>query len=131
MKMRGLSIGCLIIVMTGSLTGASAADESFKRSILQRADVNATQESVMGTGELAPGAVVDRHSHFGIEMTYIQEGEVELTVEGEAPRRLKAGDAFTIPAGKVHSARNVAPGVSKMLGVWVVEKGKPLATPAK
>jgi quercetin dioxygenase-like cupin family protein len=127
MNIRNLIIGGLITL----IGGVAGADEPFKRTILQRADVNATQESVMGTGELAPGAVIDSHSHFGIEMTYIQEGEVEVTVEGEAPRRLKAGDAFTIPAGKVHSARNVAPGVSKMLGVWVFEKGKPLATPAK
>ena len=125
--MRRLAV-CLIA--TALAATAAIADEPFKRTILQRSDINAAQESVMGTGELMPGAVIDRHTHHGVEMTYIQEGEVEVLVEGGAPKRLKAGEVFTIPAGKIHSARNVSPGTSKMLGVWIVEKGKPLAVPA-
>jgi quercetin dioxygenase-like cupin family protein len=118
-----------IIVVVG-LAGATSAAEPFKRTILQRADVNARQESVMGLGELAPGAIIDRHTHSGVEMTFIQEGEVELVIDGQPPVRLKAGETIAIPEGKVHSARNVSTGVSKMIGVWIVEKGKPLATPA-
>jgi quercetin dioxygenase-like cupin family protein len=125
--MRGLAavVAAVLVIST-----AIAAEPVFKRNILQRSDVNSTQESVLGTGELAAGGSIDRHSHHGIEMTYILEGEVELAVDGEAARRFKAGDSFVIPAGKVHAAKNVGSVTAKLVGVWVVEKGKPLAVPS-
>lgn len=119
------------VVITALIASAAvAAEPAFKRNILQRSDVNATQESVLGTGELAAGGVIDRHSHHGIEMTYVLEGEVELVIDGETPRRLKAGDSFVVPAGKVHAAKNVGAIPCKLVGVWVVEKGRPFAVPA-
>lgn len=54
-----------------------------------------------------------------------------MLIDGEAPHKLKAGDAFVVPAGKVHDAKNTGTGPFKLAGVFVVEKGKPLATPAK
>jgi mannose-6-phosphate isomerase-like protein (cupin superfamily) len=47
------------------------------------------------------------------------------------PVRLKAGDGFSVPAGKVHEARNLGKTAVHLIGVYVVEKGKPLASPAK
>ena len=41
---------------------------------------------------------------------------------------LKAGDVLFIPAGVVHSARNVGTGRGAELATYVVEKGKPLIT---
>jgi quercetin dioxygenase-like cupin family protein len=71
------------------------------------------------------------HSHPGDEISYVLEGEGELLIDGEAPRLVKAGEAFVIPAGKVHDARNSGSGTLRLIGTYVVEKGKPLATPAK
>ena len=68
----------------------------------------------------------------------------------QPPRLVKAGESFVIPAGTVHDAHNASdkappppphpppppppPPSSfspvRLLGVYVVEKGKPLATPA-
>jgi len=42
---------------------------------------------------------------------------------------LKAGDAYHIPAGKAHTPKNASAAPAKFVGVWVVEKGKPLASP--
>jgi len=61
----------------------------------------------------------------------VVEGESDLLVDGEDPRRLKAGESFIIPAGTVHDAVNVGAGMVKVVSVFVVEKGKPLATAAK
>jgi quercetin dioxygenase-like cupin family protein len=36
-----------------------------------------------------------------------------------------------IPAGVVHDAHNDTNAPTKLVGVFVVEKGKPLATPAR
>jgi len=44
---------------------------------------------------------------------------------------LKAGQGFLIPAGTIHNATNTGSGGGKILATYVVEKGKPLATPAK
>ena len=41
-----------------------------------------------------------------------------------------SGEAFVIPASVVHNARNPGSVPVKLAGVYVVEKGKPLATPA-
>jgi quercetin dioxygenase-like cupin family protein len=42
---------------------------------------------------------------------------------------VKAGETFFIPAGTVHAAKNTASGKAAVLATYVVEKGKPLATP--
>lgn len=44
--------------------------------------------------------------------------------------RVKAGDGFVIPAGVLHDARNDGAVPVKVIGVYVVDKGQPLATPA-
>jgi quercetin dioxygenase-like cupin family protein len=46
-------------------------------------------------------------------------------------QHLKAGDTFFLPAGTVHAAKNVGKGAAAVLSTYLVEKGKPLATPVK
>lgn len=89
------------------------------------------REAVVVLVELDPGLMAGKHSHPGEEISYILEGEAERLIEGEAPRKLKAGDAFIIPAGKIHDAKSTGTVPLKLAGVYVVEKGKPLASPAK
>jgi quercetin dioxygenase-like cupin family protein len=52
----------------------------------------------------------------------------EYTVQGKPPVTLKAGDVLFIPAGTIHSARNVGTGRAAELATYIVEKGKPLIT---
>ena len=42
-----------------------------------------------------------------------------------------AGVKRTIPAGAIHAVRNVGSGNAAELATYVVEKGKPLLTPAE
>jgi quercetin dioxygenase-like cupin family protein len=42
---------------------------------------------------------------------------------------MKAGDSFYIPANIPHAARS-GPNGAKVLATYIVEKGKPLASPA-
>jgi quercetin dioxygenase-like cupin family protein len=44
---------------------------------------------------------------------------------------LKPGDVLFIPAGAVHSARNVGNTKGAELATYIVEKGKPLLTVVK
>jgi quercetin dioxygenase-like cupin family protein len=77
-----------------------------------------------------PGGEVAPHTHPGIEMGYILEGQAVLDVRGQPPRALAAGDSFSIPPRTVHSVKNAGPGALTMVSTYVVEKGQPIASPA-
>ncbi|UTY60865.1 cupin domain-containing protein [Massilia sp. erpn] len=111
---------------------ALAQPTGIKRTLVQKADTSIDhREAVVARVELEPGVVAGRHTHPGDEISYVLEGEGELLIDGEPPRKLKAGEAFVIPAGKIHDAKNTGPGTMRLVGVYVVEKGQPLASPAK
>lgn len=115
-----------------ALLAAGAQAQGIKRNVVTKADVAAPgREAVVANVEIAPGVVAGRHTHPGDEISYVTEGEGELLIDGEEPRRVKAGEAFVIKAGVVHDARNTGSVPMKLVGVYVVEKGKPLASPAK
>ena len=124
------ALAALFLVI--GLATTSGAFAQVKRTPVLSADVAAPgREAVMVRGEIKPGAGAPRHTPPGDEISYVMEGEVELLVDGEAPRVVKAGEGFVIPAGKIHGARNSGTTTLRFLGVYVVDKGKPLATPAK
>ena len=56
-------------------------------------------------------------THAGDEISYVLEGEVELLVDGEPLPVVKAGDAFVVPAGKVHGARNGSSALLRFVSV--------------
>jgi quercetin dioxygenase-like cupin family protein len=102
-----------------------------KRTVVHKADVSVPgREAVIARVELAPQASAGRHTHPGDEISYVMEGEGEILIEGRPPLKVKAGDGFVVPAGAKHDAHNTGSAPLKMVGVYVVEKGKPLATPA-
>jgi len=70
-----------------------------------------------------------RHSHPGTEIGYVLEGSATLIIEGQAAREVKAGDSWIIGAGIPHEGRAGPAGV-KVIGTFVIERGKPLVTPA-
>jgi len=105
---------------------------AFKRTMLQKHDLSAKgREAVQVLAEFAPGAAAGKHTHPGEEMGYILEGSLMLEVVGQKPLMLKAGDTFFVPAGVVHDGKNVGKGPAKVLATYVIEKGKPIATPVK
>lgn len=111
---------------------ANASPSSgLSRTLVGRADVSMPgREAVVARVEVAPGSRAGRHTHPGDEISYVSEGQVDLLVDGQPPRTVKAGESFVVPAGVVHDAHNASQGTVKLIGVYVVEKGKPLATPA-
>lgn len=74
----------------------------------------------------APGAFAPEHRHPGEEVAYVLEGALEYRLEGGPPIVLQAGETLFIPAGALHSARNVGDGNASELATYVVERGKPL-----
>ena len=77
-----------------------------------------------------PGGVVPRHTHPGIEMGYMMEGEATLKVDGQPDLQMKAESTYNVPPGVPHEARNAGNRPAKIIATFVVEKDKPLASPA-
>jgi quercetin dioxygenase-like cupin family protein len=101
-----------------------------QRTIVHRTDVSVPgREAVIARAEIAPGAHVGLHTHPGEEISYVMEGEAEILIEGRPPLKVSAGDGFVIPNGAKHDARNTGMVPLKLAVVYLVEKGKPIATP--
>jgi quercetin dioxygenase-like cupin family protein len=55
---------------------------------------------------------------------------VELPIEGQPTRALEPGDGFVIPAGTPHAGGKNGDKKTRIASTYIVEKGKPLASPA-
>src|SRR6516165_8516441 len=116
----------------GAFAGVLVAQNpGFSRAIIQRGDASFPgYEAVVARLEVAPGVTGEWHTHAGDEISYVLEGEAELLIAGQPPRKISAGEAIVIPKGTVHNARNTGGAPMRALSIYVVDKSKPLATPA-
>jgi quercetin dioxygenase-like cupin family protein len=112
------------------VAGVGAQQAGFKRTVLQQGDLSVPgREVVSAIAEFQPGATVGRHTHPGEEAGYVLEGTILLEQAGKPSVTLGAGKTFLIPAGTVHNATNTGSGQARVLATYIVEKGKPIATP--
>ena len=102
-----------------------------KRTPLQSIDFPEGYKTVTGLAEVLPGHASGMHTHPGIETGYVLDGEVLMIVEGQPDRTLKAGDSFVIPPGAKHDVQSIGSVPAKAVSVFVVDKSKPLASPAE
>lgn len=125
-----LATGVAVGVAVDRVAFAQQPTPGIKRTILQRADEPGASnyEAVMAVAEIAPGASSGRHRHPGIELAYILEGSMIVERDGQPPVTVKAGDALKNEAA-VHNAKNIGKTPVKILAVYLVEKGKPMAEP--
>jgi quercetin dioxygenase-like cupin family protein len=134
-RFKGLSnipAAALALAMMLPLQATQAQQPGVTRTDLQRHDLSAPgREVIQARVELAPGVAFGKHWHPGEEIIYVLEGALEYEVEGKPPVTLRAGDVLFIPAGTIHSAKNVGTVPGTELATYVVEKGKPLLTLVK
>ena len=115
----------------GCVGWLAAQNSGITRTVVNRGDVSVPgREAVIAKIEIAPKGSAGRHTHPGDEITYVTAGSGEILMEGRPVLKVKAGDGFVIPGGTKHDARNTGTQPMRLIGVYVVEKGKPLATPA-
>lgn len=127
-NLKSILAGAALVGFVGVIVAQVPA---LTRTIVTKADVSVPgHEAVIARVEVAPGGVAGWHTHPGDEISYVTEGEATLMVAGHPPRKVTAGEGFVIPAGVVHNAKNDSGTLVKLVGVYVVEKGKPLASPA-
>ena len=132
--MNKLTIGATLAVVALA-TGAgllSAQQPGFKRIEVQDRDLSIPgRHAVQARAEFEPGGAIGRHTHPGEELSIVLEGALLLEVDGQPARTVKAGESFFIPAGVVHAGKNPGTGKAVVFATYIVEKGKPVATPVK
>src|SRR5262245_7429273 len=106
---------------------AWAQPPGFKRIDLQQHPLSIPGRKVVQTRiDIDPGIAFPEHRHPGEEIIYVLEGSIEYRVRGRSPVLLEAGEVLFIPAGMIHSARNVGGRVGSELATYVVREGEPL-----
>ena len=122
---------CALCAASGFLaTGVEAQTPGPKRTLIKQTDGPADgYVTIEMKVEIEPGAAIARHTHPGIESGYVAEGGTELTIDGQGTLKLAAGEGFQVPTGTPHGGVN-GPAKTVVISTYVVEKGKPLASPA-
>jgi quercetin dioxygenase-like cupin family protein len=125
---KKLLLGLTIVAVAGA--GVAIAQQTgIKRTPLQKLDFPAGYNTVTAIAEVPAGGASGRHTHPGAETGYVLEGELELVIDGQPPMKIKAGESYQIPEGAIHDAK-AGDKPFKVLGVYVVKAGEPLAKPA-
>jgi quercetin dioxygenase-like cupin family protein len=129
---RIIAVAALLVASGLALHAAQVQQSGINRTDALRHDLAVPgREVIQVRVDFAPGAAFGRHSHPGEEIAYVLEGSLEYQSDGKPAVTLKAGDALFIPAGTIHSAKNVGKGNGAELATYFVEKGKPLVVLAK
>jgi len=125
----GIGVGAAMIV--GALGTLAAQAPAFKRTVLQQVELSTPgREAVMALAEFPAGSETGRHTHPGEEISFVEAGPFVLEVDGQPARTLKTGDVFSVPAGTIHNGHPATGGTAKVIATYVIEKGKPVSTPA-
>ena len=107
---RGFA-GCALCLVTGFVASGAEAQNGpggLKRTIITRMDAPMEgYEAVNVRVDLDAGTLIARHTHPGIELSYVVDGGLELSVDGEGTRTFKAGDEFQVPPRARMVARTV------------------------
>jgi quercetin dioxygenase-like cupin family protein len=128
MKANRIAPVAAIIIAGAAALHVHAQQAGAKRTELQRHDLSVPgREVIQVRVELPEEATFPKHTHPGEEVIYVLGGTWQYEIEGKTVTA-KAGDVLFIPAGAVHSARNVGKGNAAELATYIVEKGKPVLT---
>src|ERR1700710_1043297 len=125
---KKLVLGLTLVAF--ACAGAAIAQQGgIKRTPLQKLDFPAGYNTVTAIAEVPAGGASGRHTHPGMETGYVMEGELELVIDGKEPMKIKAGESYQIPEGAVHDAK-AGDKPFKVLAIYIVKSGEPLAKPA-
>jgi quercetin dioxygenase-like cupin family protein len=112
-------------------TAVAAQQPTVTRKVLLQQDLAVPgYAAALVAVELPVGAREGRHTHPGTLVAYVQEGAVTLDYEGKPTVTYKAGDTFSVEPGKIHEGINNGNAPAKLIAAFIVEKGKPLTSPA-
>jgi quercetin dioxygenase-like cupin family protein len=125
-----------LLVSIGAILAQSARSQSASnKSVFQHdlPDIDIKNWAV-NAAEItyAPGGVSSAHSHPGITLVYVLEGEIVSSVGGGPEQTYSPGQMFIETPNQLHGvSRNASKTQpAKFLAILMAEKGKPLTKPA-
>ena len=123
----------LTVIVAPAIGLAAMAEEtqqgSLKRATLQSGEFPSGYETAMIIAQMEPGECSGWHTHPGLESSYFLEGEVLIHFAGRPDLVVKGGEAVLIAPGLPHNDCNISGKPFKALAHYIIEKGKPLASP--
>jgi quercetin dioxygenase-like cupin family protein len=119
------------------MTGAAHAQPPRGRNVVFQSDL--PEVALKGWAvtavevSYAPGASSPPHSHPGVTIVYVLEGEVRSKVGDGPEQTYTAGQMFLETPGQLHAVSGNASTTrpARLLAILMAEKGKALTTPAE
>lgn len=127
--LKKIILGLAIVTFAGVGAVMAQAPGGIKRTALQKIEFPKGYNIVTVIAEIPANTLAGRHTHPGVDTGYVLEGTGTLMVEGKPDQQLKAGDSYAVPSGVPHDVKT-GPNGFKIMAVYVVEEGKPVATAA-
>jgi quercetin dioxygenase-like cupin family protein len=102
-----------------------------QRTVLLQQDLTIPgYQATLVAVEIPVGGREGRHTHPGSAVVHVEAGTLTLDYEGKPTMTYKAGESFYVEPGKIHEGINKGTMPVKAIATFIVEKGKPLTTPA-
>jgi quercetin dioxygenase-like cupin family protein len=124
--MKVFAITCATV--PAIMVSAIAQQTGIKRTVIRTFDYPPGYTTITGIVELAPNTCSGRHTHPGIDSGYVLEGDFIIKMDGKPDQTFKPGDSYQTLPQEPHDGCSMSG--NKLLDTWVIEKGKPLASPA-
>lgn len=107
--------------------GSSYIQGGIKRTVLEKTEFNDDLTVNFNLIEVPNGTSAAPHTHPGLEVTYVLEGEFDLVTEGRPDRRFVPGMTYMVADGDIHYARVIGSQPIKLLCLFLHDKTKPVA----
>ena len=113
--------------------GAGRRTSNRESALIQKDAVSGvdSKESCLLDVIWPPNATTGRHLHFGDEYGEVIEDELQLAVDGQSLKTVKAGQSYHNLAGVVHETKNVSGAPARGITVLIIDKGQPVTEPVK
>ena len=104
--------------------------EPITRTIMEKFDVpDAPMKPWSWLSKMAPHVNSGLHTHPGFDAAYLLEGSLTVLERGQPDKPIRPGELLARSSGFGARSNDAGDQTTKVLAIYVVEKGKPLATP--
>jgi quercetin dioxygenase-like cupin family protein len=124
------SAGLAVALGLFATAGLAAEPPAPQRTIVQRFPISGApgHEAMLAVIDFPAGVRLGFHTHDGEETGVVQSGLLVIEIAGQPTQRLGPGKSYLIPRGVAHQV-SVPDSATRVTATFVVDQGKPLATP--
>ncbi len=127
-----VALAVLVLAAPAAAQQAPVQPAPVQRTPIGKIDVpGSNYEVITAMVTLQPGFKAGRHTHPGTVQAQVLEGEFMIQLDGQPEKTFKPGQSLEVPNGAIHNEGAVGSTPAKLIAIYVVEKGKPLVSPAK